>query len=253
MGLLLAVLVALLTGLLSGGATHVRATSFVVRSDADDANAHDANPGDGLCADGQGRCTLRTAIEEANALPGADTITFYQAMHITVDAGVGFLPDLTEQVTIDATSMWGPVIGPSVILDGGGAIDSGLDLSADGCQVYGHYITDFTTVAVFVSSANNTIGGSGAGQRNVITSSFVGVWIATAAAHDNLVQNNYIGVDINGEAAEANDVGLMINNGASDNTVGGATAALGNVISGNACSGVSIGGQAPTATSWAAT
>lgn len=35
----------------------------------------DANPGDGICDDGQGRCTLRAAILETNALPGSDRIS----------------------------------------------------------------------------------------------------------------------------------------------------------------------------------
>lgn len=34
----------------------------------------DIAPGDGLCADGQGRCSLRAAIMEANAWPGPDSI-----------------------------------------------------------------------------------------------------------------------------------------------------------------------------------
>src|SRR6185312_3209246 len=41
----------------------------------------DANPGDGACADAGGKCSLRAAIEEGNALSGATrlsphTITF---------------------------------------------------------------------------------------------------------------------------------------------------------------------------------
>jgi hypothetical protein len=34
----------------------------------------DANPGDGVCSDSTGNCTLRTAIMEANASTGADAI-----------------------------------------------------------------------------------------------------------------------------------------------------------------------------------
>ncbi len=34
----------------------------------------DANPGDGICSDPNGLCTLRAAVMESNALPGADTI-----------------------------------------------------------------------------------------------------------------------------------------------------------------------------------
>jgi CSLREA domain-containing protein len=39
---------------------------FIVNSFFDDADAHDANPGDGICADTYAACTLRAAIEEAN-------------------------------------------------------------------------------------------------------------------------------------------------------------------------------------------
>ena len=47
------------------------AATFTVNSTDD---AVDANPGDGSCATAQGVCTLRAAIQEANALAGADTI-----------------------------------------------------------------------------------------------------------------------------------------------------------------------------------
>jgi parallel beta-helix repeat protein len=47
------------------------AAKFLVDSKLDSV---DANPGDGICDDGQGRCTLRAAILETNALPGADGI-----------------------------------------------------------------------------------------------------------------------------------------------------------------------------------
>ena len=45
--------------------------TFTVNSAID---APDANPGDGLCDDGAGKCTLRAAIDETNALPLADTV-----------------------------------------------------------------------------------------------------------------------------------------------------------------------------------
>jgi CSLREA domain-containing protein len=49
----------------------VSAAVFVVDSSADKV---DINPGDGLCATDTGTCTLRAAIQEANALAGTDTI-----------------------------------------------------------------------------------------------------------------------------------------------------------------------------------
>ena len=48
------------------------AATFAVNSTAD---AHDAMPGDGTCATATGDCTLRAAIEEANALPGPDSVS----------------------------------------------------------------------------------------------------------------------------------------------------------------------------------
>jgi CSLREA domain-containing protein len=47
------------------------AASFTVNNSLD---APDANPGDGLCRTIFNRCTLRAAIQEANALSGTDTI-----------------------------------------------------------------------------------------------------------------------------------------------------------------------------------
>ncbi len=51
----------------------ISAAALTVGSNADTA---DANPGDGACADILGNCTLRAAVQESNALSGADSITF---------------------------------------------------------------------------------------------------------------------------------------------------------------------------------
>src|SRR5262245_25913627 len=60
-------------------------------------DTHDAMPGDGLCADSGGSCTLRAAIEEANGYPGADTITLLGSKY---NLGLGEL-DVTEDLTIE--------------------------------------------------------------------------------------------------------------------------------------------------------
>src|SRR3979411_826381 len=59
----------LLAGLALSGAVApaVFAASFTVNTQSD---TKDVNPGDGLCADATGRCSLRAAINESNALPG---------------------------------------------------------------------------------------------------------------------------------------------------------------------------------------
>lgn len=47
------------------------AATFNVNAAVDDS---DASPGDGVCSTGAGSCTLRAAVQEANALAGKDTI-----------------------------------------------------------------------------------------------------------------------------------------------------------------------------------
>lgn len=69
------IIVFLLTAFFIFGAfsANAQAATFSVVSNAD---TNDANPGDGVCADTSGNCTLRAAVQETNALSGADSITF---------------------------------------------------------------------------------------------------------------------------------------------------------------------------------
>ncbi len=62
-----------------------RAANFEVDTEADTV---DANPGDGVCADADGHCSLRAAIMETNALAGADTIELPAGMFTLTIAGV---------------------------------------------------------------------------------------------------------------------------------------------------------------------
>ncbi|MCK4761229.1 MAG: CSLREA domain-containing protein [Candidatus Aminicenantes bacterium] len=62
----------LLAGIFLLGGIYLQGVTFPVNTTNDTV---DANPGDGTAADSGGNCSLRAAIMEANALPGADTIT----------------------------------------------------------------------------------------------------------------------------------------------------------------------------------
>src|SRR5207249_3034951 len=68
----------------------------------------DLNPGDGVCDAGFTACSLRAAIQEANAHSGADSIVFaIGSGNPTInvnDAGLGALPSLTEAVTINGNT-----------------------------------------------------------------------------------------------------------------------------------------------------
>lgn len=59
---------------LTSGNTNAQTVKLIVTSTSDDTNARDANPGDGICEDNNGRCTLRAAVDEANASSGKDVI-----------------------------------------------------------------------------------------------------------------------------------------------------------------------------------
>ncbi len=90
-----------------------------------------------------------------------------------------------------------------------------------------------------------TIGGTAAGAGNLISgNSVIGVYIDGSTATANLVAGNFIGTDIAGKLSVANLQGIVIADGASNNTIGGPTTTpgtgAGNVISGNTDDGVQM-------------
>ncbi len=86
---------------------------------------------------------------------------------------------------------------------------------------------------IWVQSPNNTIGGTTAAARNIISgNTLAGVALQTAAATGNQVVGNYLGVNAAGTSAIANQDGVRLD-ACSGNTIGGTTAGAGNLISGN--------------------
>src|SRR6188768_2067465 len=78
---------------------NTNAATFVVNTTAD---TQDAAPGNGVCADSGGLCSLRAAITEANALAGADTITVPAGTYTTTLAGTN--EDANANGDFDITS-----------------------------------------------------------------------------------------------------------------------------------------------------
>ncbi len=98
------------------------------------------------------------------------------------------------------------------------------------------------STGVYVSnSTGNTIGGSTAGRRNIISGNTSnGVYVV---GNENVVMGNYVGTDISGTVAIPNgNIGVRIGNGgaavSSGNIIGGSSAGQGNLISGNGSYGI---------------
>jgi hypothetical protein len=97
------------------GAAAAGATPYTVDAAGD---ASDANPGNDVCATSASVCTLRAAIEEANAHAGPDEVDFNLPSATTI-APAARLPAITG--TLDVNGMSQPTWSgaPAVALDGG--------------------------------------------------------------------------------------------------------------------------------------
>ena len=208
-------LVVTVTMLAMAGSTagaQIFSQTFVVDSTADTG---DATP-DGLCD----TCTLREAIQEANANNNpaeVDLIEFsLGASGVATIFPSSPLPTITQAVDINGYSAPGASQNTTAVgdnadlrirLDGDamGGIPAGLRISAANCLVRGLSITRF--------------GGSG-------------IEAFGPAADSNTIMGNFVGITPGGKD-RGNGKGVVIASGASDNIVGGTTRQARNIISGN--------------------
>ena len=97
-------------------------------------------------------------------------------------------------------------------------------------------------IEIMAGANHNTIGGTTAAARNVISGSTgYGVSIHDSGTNNNTVQGSYIGLNAGGTGALSNVfAGVVIQNGAQTNTVGGLTSGARNIISGNETGGLVI-------------
>jgi CSLREA domain-containing protein len=93
-------------------------------------------------------------------------------------------------------------------------------------------------VGILVSSGGWTIGGSSAGERNVISGN-ASHGLNLNSCGPCLVQGNYIGTTASGKAALANG-GDGIRSQSGNGTIGGTSASARNIISGNAGAGINL-------------
>ena len=253
---ILAFALTLFTFALTAQAQH----TFEVDSWSDD---EDLTPGDGVCQTVNLECTLRAAIEEANATPndgGADNIYFTNIPILSWFASIQVyddeLPLITEKVNIDGTTSAG-----LVILDGSANTRShanGIRLSngSGGSTIKGLCIANFSGSGIYIGSEHNKIESNyigvasdgtnlGNGQHGIMVyGSFnsiggidkgnvigyngqVGVYLPSGS-DNNLVRGNYIGTDVAGNnLGNLQDGVVVIGN---ENTIGGLTSEQGNTI-----------------------
>jgi CSLREA domain-containing protein len=189
----------------STGVFSIVAEPYLVNTTADSV---DANLSDNICLDAAGDCSLRAAIQQANAKPGTQTVAF-----AITSSGVP---------TIQPGSRL-PVVSDSIVIDGGTQIPGGLvelDGSAAGASQGLYFTSDNNVVRGLVinrfSQAGIALFGDGGGGFSTI-------------------QGCRIGTDTTGKLALGNGgTGIRINNSVG-NTV------WGSVVSGNA-SGIYIDG-----------
>lgn len=158
-----------------------------------------------------GAGSLRDALTQADSLPGADSIKFSIGTGLKTIALSSPLPDVSDAVTIDATTQPGYAGNPIIQLNGAGA-----GTSAQGFKITSGMVT----------------------LKGLIISNFAkqGVWLYGGGS--NVIKNCWIGVNASGSAAAPNgNEGIFIDK-SSGNTIGGPLESDRNVISGNTQQGI---------------
>jgi hypothetical protein len=221
-----------------------------------------------------GSGSLRQAILDANKSSNQDTIQFKIGSGQKTISPHSALPMISQPVTIDGTSQPGFSGKPLIELSGSsaGSGRDGLKIMSTNVTVKGLIVNRFGGSGIFlymkgndhitgnwigvnnsgtgaapngghgiiVQSPANTIGGTSASERNVISGNKQdGVMFYTNAATRNTILGNYIGTDYTGSHAIANHNGVHVYGGTST-MIGGTSSGARNVISGNVYDGVVI-------------
>jgi len=199
----------------------------------------DAVPGDGKALSLNGNATLRSAIEEANALAGQQIVYFYLSGSTTVIEPLSALPPVIQPVILDGTVQKGYIDTPVVrvngafgglTIDGGGSTVQGLDIhnsagygltlsSAGSNNIAGNRLS-----GISINSPGNAING------NTISNSVVhGISINAGAI------NNQIGVSDTNQVINNSGFGIFLNGG-SNNTIAN------NIVKLNGAGGILVAG-----------
>lgn len=216
-----------------------------------DTDQPDANPNDGICdvnatTDGS-QCSLRAAIETANARTGFDLIQFnIPSGGLKTIAPTTPLPSITEKVSIDATTQPGYSNSPLIELNGtnAGAVSDGLAFSggSDGSTVIGLTINRFADTGIVFYS-----------NQNRLEKSYIGLFADGVTADQTGRQR--VGVLVLGRENQIGGARTVVNNAdRANNFIAGnrlsqilisSSLASGNVVKGNDI-GVNVNAVVPT-------
>ncbi len=218
---------------------------------------------------------LRSRITDANSNVGPDQILFeISGAGVQTIAPSSALNAITDPVIIDGTSQPLYTGRPLVEINGanatgGGIIGLNLADGSDGSIIKGISINEFSGDGLRIDSSSNTIANNfigadplGANLGNLGSGIVVSIGAIANTIENNVISGNgdnglilqgdsntilgnYIGTDEDGENALGNAVGIRIAGNASNNTVGGPTAAGRNIVSGNLNFGIEV--DSPTA------
>jgi len=196
--------------------------TFVVNSTADTG---DATNGDGICADSQGQCTLRAALDESNWQAGHNTVSFNLPGTAPVliqlsAASMQLLGATSSSVTVDGYSQPGSRVNTATY--GTNAIPGVVLRGADAAN---------TRFILYSARPDNVIRGI------ALANSYRGIFLDTANASNNLIVGDWIGYNGDGSLAALGHAGVYINGGAHGNIVGTPALADRNVI-GNVDKGI---------------
>ena len=182
-------------GIVAFSAT-VNAATFVVNQTAD---LQDISPGNGVCANATGGCSLRAAITEANSLAGADIITVPAGTYTlnlagaNENANAGGDLDITTPITINGAGATLTIIQSNTVPN-------------QGTERVFHVLAGGTAVTINGVTIQNgkaldaTDGGRGAGLKageNAAADSNINLTITNSIFQNNFADTRGGGLAIN--------------------------------------------------------
>jgi hypothetical protein len=250
----------------------------------DDPNTPTDESVDGICNDESGRCTIRAAIEEANNMNQSVNLTFSVSGTINLLDAL-YLPDgssisgnnqvtlassllplsLANNNTIQGLKISGGIVGIDIQGDNNNigvssgnyneivnCISAGISIYGNDNKIYNNFIgitfdnqVQPNGVGILISEGNNNrIGLADVNGGNVICNN-TNTGLIIGFGTGTIVENNYIGTNIEGQTGFGNVIGISLT--ANQSIIGGGSVFAPNTISGNQI-GIAVNAAPPDVT-----